>query len=353
MAGSARLGGGEAGQAGRGAAPPDPVRPAVGIIGVGNMGGGMASNLLARGWTVAVHDVDTHKMAHYKQNGAIASVSASDVATKSEVLIVCVVDAEQTADVLFGPSGVAQAAVISAPEGPAGAQDAVGAHKATPASPLGALRARTVMLCPTIAPADVERFAGQLAKWGIAAIDAPMSGGPDRARDGSMSLMVACPQAVFDQHRLLLQALSSRLFHVSERVGDGARTKLVNNLLAGINLVGAAEVMALADRMGLNLPRTLDVIEQSSGQSWIGSDRMRRAIAGDFEPRAHMTLLAKDTRLAVEAARAAGFEGPLGAAASATFARAVAAGMGGLDDGALLRLVRNQDVVGAHPPNRG
>ena len=65
----------------------------------------------------------------------------------------------------------------------------------------------------------------------------------------------------------LLQALSSKVFRMSERPGDAARTKLVNNLLAGINLVGAAEAMALARRMGLDLERTLDVIGQSSGQS--------------------------------------------------------------------------------------
>ena len=84
---------------------------------------------------------------------------------------------------------------------------------------------------------------------------------------------------------------------------------------------------------------TLDVIEQSSGQSWIGSDRMRRAIAGDLAPRAHMTLLAKDTRLALEAAQRVGFEGPLGAVASGVFAAAVQAGMAGLDDGALLNFL--------------
>ena len=89
----------------------------------------------------------------------------------------------------------------------------------------------------------------------------------------------------------------------------------------------------------LDAAHTLDVIEQSSGQSWIGSDRLRRAIAGDYAPRAHVTLLGKDTRLAMDAARAAGFEGPLGAAARDTFARAVAAGLGDLDDAALYRLL--------------
>lgn len=128
------------------------------------------------------------------------------------------------------------------------------------------------MPCPTMAPQDVESFASRL-----------------------------------------LQALSNKVFHISEKPGDGARTKLVNNLLAGIYLVGAAEVLALAACLGLDPGKTLDVIEQSSGQSWIGSDRMRRALAGDYAPRAHVTLLEKDTRLAIEAARAAGFEGRLGA----------------------------------------
>lgn len=136
-----------------------------------------------------------------------------------------------------------------------------------------------------------------------------------------------------------MQALSSKVFRISERPGDGARTKLVNNLLAGINLVGAAEVMALARRMGLDLERTLDVMGQSSGQSWIGTDRMRRAIAGDLAPRAHMTLLAKDTRLAQQAAQSVGFEGPLGPLAAQVFAAALDAGLADLDDGALLQFL--------------
>ncbi|HUR87631.1 MAG TPA: NAD(P)-dependent oxidoreductase [Ramlibacter sp.] len=283
----------------------------VGIVGVGNMGGGMAANLVAQGWTVRVHDIDRAKVGALELLGAAPCSSAADAAKLVPVLIVCVVDADQSRDVLFATGG----AVETLASGSA------------------------VMLCPTIAPEDTQQIAAQLALHGIATIDAPMSGGPARARDGSMSLMVACDEAVFEQHRDLIAALSHKVFRIGERVGDGARTKLVNNLLAGINLVGAAEAMALAQRMGLDLETTLDVIGQSSGQSWIGADRMRRAIEGDYEPRAHMTLLAKDTRLAVDAARAAGFEGPLGAKARDVFARAVDEGLAGLDDAALLKLL--------------
>ena len=284
------------------------------IIGVGNMGGGMARNLLAKGWPVNVCDIETQKVQNLVPFGAVAIANPAQAALNSVVTIICVVDALQTQDVLFGDHGVAAAMQLG----------------------------RVVMLCPTLAPDDVERFARDLSPYGLHAIDAPMSGGPVRAADGSMSLMVACAPMVFERYRALIEALSNKVFRISERLGDGARTKLVNNLLAGINLVGAAEVMVMAQKMGLDVGQTLDVIEQSSGQSWIGSDRMRRAIAGDFAPRAHMTLLEKDTRLAVQAAQSAGFAGPLGAAARDVFAQASAGGLNELDDAALFTWLNRQ-----------
>ena len=286
----------------------------VAIVGVGNMGGAMAARLLELGWMVRVRDVDAARMQTLAANGATACSTPAQACAGAAALIVCVVDAAQAEEVLFGAGGAAAALAPGA----------------------------AVLLCPTMAPEDVERLAARLAGQGLWPVDAPMSGGPARARDGSMSLMVACADEAFQAAAPLIAALSAKVFRVGRRCGDGARTKLVNNLLAGINLAGAAEALAMAQRLGLDLGRTLDVIEQSSGQSWIGSDRMRRAIAGDFEPRAHVTLLQKDTRLAVAAAQAAGFTGPLGPAARDVFERAARAGLGGLDDAALFTLL-------AHP----
>jgi putative dehydrogenase len=274
------------------------------LVGVGNMGGAMAANLLGRGWRVQICDIDPLKTAALAGLGAVVLDSPTQADLDCRIFVVCVVDAAQTEAVLFGTTGLAR--------------------RLQPG--------HTVMLCPTISPQDVESFAQRLSAFGIHTIDAPMSGGPMRARDGTMSLMLACSPAVYEAQAELLQVLSNRIFRISETPGDGARTKLVNNLLAGINLVGAAEVLALATHLGLDPGQILDVIEQSSGQSWIGSDRMRRAIAGDYEPRAHVTLLEKDTRLAVQAARDAGFEGPLGRRASEVFAEVRQAGLAALDD---------------------
>jgi L-threonate 2-dehydrogenase len=286
-----------------------------GIIGVGNMGGAMAANLLAQGWPVHVCDIDAAKTQLLAQQGAVVHASPAELAMKVSLLIICVVDSAQTQDVLFGKHGAAQ-------------------HMKS---------GQVVMLCPTISPEEVEVCAHKLAALGIQTIDAPMSGGPARARDGSMSLMLACQDDVFEQHQILLQTLSNQVFRISQKLGDGARTKLVNNLLAGINLAGAAEVMALSEHMGLNLTTTLNVIEQSSGQSWIGSDRMRRAIADDFEPRAHTTLLAKDTKLAVASAKQLGFKTPLGQLTTETFARALAHGLAEQDDASLIKLMRDDN----------
>ena len=288
--------------------------PPVAIIGVGNMGGGMARNLLAKGVVVHVCDIDADKTQALMALGARVAACPAQLAGVAALYIVCVVTAAQVHDVVWGEQGLA-------------AQLQPG---------------DTVMLCPTIAPEDTEAVAARLAEQGVATLDAPMSGGPERAALGTMSLMVAGADAVFERHQALLNALANPVFRISQRVGDGARTKLVNNLLAGINLVGAAEALALAERMGLDGGRTLQVMAASSAQSWIASDRMPRALAGDWAPRAHMTLLEKDTGLAQQMALKAGYVGPLGPGAAAVFAQASAAGLAELDDAAVLRHLRAQ-----------
>lgn len=289
----------------------------VAVVGAGNMGGGMLTRLRGLGWSVAVHDIDPQVQARAAALGAVTCGSAMEAArmlTPDGVLMVVVVDAAQTEAVLWGEGG------------------------AGPVLKPG----QSVMLCPTLGPGTVQSQAERLAQRGIDFIDAPMSGGPLRAQEGTMSLMVACSDAVWQRSQKLLTALSQQVFRVGTRAGDGARTKLVNNLLAAVNLAGAAEAMALAERLGLDPAATLSVIESSSGQSWIGSDRMRRALAGDFEPRAHVTLLAKDTGLAVQAADEVAFDPPLGRLARDLFAQALGQGWADLDDAALLKLMRQR-----------
>ena len=287
------------------------------VAGAGNMGGAMLARLRDLAWSVGVYDTDAQAQAKALAHGALPMASPRHAAhslAPDGVLLIAVVDAAQTEAVLWGEDG-------AGPELQPG---------------------QTVMLCPTLGPKTVQTQAERLALRGVDCIDAPMSGGPLRARQGAMSLMVACSEPVWQRSQNLLNALSQQVFRVGVRAGDGARTKLVNNLLAAVNLAGAAEALALAERLGLDPAVTLSVIEASSGQSWIGSDRMRRALAGDFEPRAHVSLLAKDTGLAVSAADEVAYDPPLGRLARDLFAQAMAQDFAHLDDAALLQLMRQR-----------
>ena len=197
-----------------------------------------------------------------------------------------------------------------------------------------------MLLCPTVLPQDVAAAASRLAEQGVGTIDRPMSSGPQRAREGSISLMVAGEGAVVQRNLPLLKHPSSRLFLVGTRPRDGARTKLVNNLLAAANLAAAAEALALAQRLGLDAAATLAVIEESRGHSWIASDRARRLVAGNTTALARMTLLAKDSALALAVAQDAGVDNsglPVSTSAAATFAAALQDGLAYEDGSALFR----------------
>lgn len=284
----------------------------VGIIGVGNMGGAMACRLRQLDWQVHAVDVEAARIAEAEALGAHACPSARAAADRCRFLIVAVVNATQVQAVLAGPQG---------------ALTALGPQ-------------HTLLLCPTISPGDASSLCQQVARTGALVLDAPMSGGPARAREGRMSLMLGGPEAMVQHARNLLEALSDTCFHVGPNWGDGAKAKLVNNLLAAINLAGAAEALALAERLGLDAGTVQAVIAASSGASWIGSDRMPRALAGDYEPRAHVSLLRKDSALAMEAAEAVDCAPPLGAVARELFQAAAESGLADRDDAALLLHLR-------------
>ena len=298
----------------------------LGFIGVGNMGMGMLSRWRSLGHPALACDIDTKRMDQAKALGAQVLANPSELAkalsaaTKADgqaLLVVCVVDAAQCQDVLFdAKTGAAQA--MSA--------------------------GQTVLLTPTLSPNDVQSIAQQLGARGIELVDAPMSGGPARAALGTMSLMVAGPNR--RQWWSVLEALAKPVFDIGDTLGDAAKTKLVNNLLAGMNLVASAQATHLAQSIGLDANRTWDVIEQSSGANWIGLDRMRRALAQDTSVKAHMRLLAKDTRLAMDMAQAAGLQPSMGKLAAALFAQAIDQAWADADDSAMLAMHKDLPAQG-------
>lgn len=290
----------------------------VGVIGTGAMGGGIASHLLDTGHQVLVRDIVSEREAPYLERGAQRAPDAATMIEKAATVFIVVVTAGQVDDVLQGPNGLLAGLKRLAPD-----------------------QARTVLLCSTIAPQDTERLAGQLQAAGAGVLDAPISGGPARAADGTMSMMIAGLDSVAALCMPLLETVSGVRFRISSRVGDAARAKLVNNLAAGINLVAAAEALALAGNLGLDITMMQKLMAASSGQSWIADDRVPRALAGDFEPRAATRVLTKDLTLATQVATDAGVQVSLGDQALCRFRDACEAGFAEDDDAAMVRYLQD------------
>jgi 3-hydroxyisobutyrate dehydrogenase len=190
----------------------------VGVIGVGNMGAPMAARLCERGFAVAVRDLRPEAEAPL---GATVARSAAELAAAVDALCVVVVDAAQI-----------EAALFTEPQA---------AHTALRAG-------QTVLLHSTIAPQEAAAIAQRLAALGVQVLDAPISGGPARARAGTLSIMAAGDEAAYAWAQPVLAALGDRVFHVGAVPGRGAAMKLVNNLLAGVNLAAAAQAFALGAR---------------------------------------------------------------------------------------------------------
>ena len=295
-------------------APPAP-RPRVGLIGVGAMGMAMAHNLRARGYAVWARDLRPQADAEARAAGIGVCASPRALAAQVDIVFVVVVNAAQIDAVLFGADGVVPAAG----------------------------GARAVVLCSTIAPQDTIRFAQRLAPHGLALIDAPISGGPARARAGTMSMMIAAPAAALAPWHAVFADLAEKRFVVGEAIGDAAKAKLVNNLLAGINLVAGAEALALAEKIGLDPRAMFEIIRASSGASWVFEDRMARALAEDYSPpRAAAHILTKDVGLATALAASVNHATPLGDAALARLRETVARGWAELDDAAVIKTYQSQ-----------
>jgi 3-hydroxyisobutyrate dehydrogenase len=285
----------------------------VGVIGIGQRGMGVAKRLLAFGYPVRVRDIRREAEDEARAAGAVVCESPAVLAAACDVAITLVVDEAQTEEVVFGPNGAA----------------------ATLAS--GAV----LVMSSTVAPAFAGALAARLAEHGVDMLDAPVSGGPAKAHAGTMSMMLAGADVAYERALPVLEAISGARFRIGARAGDGSRMKIVNNMLAGVNLVAACEAVALGIRLGLDARTVFDVVNASSGASWMFGDRMPRVLAGDYVPKAALDVLTKDLSIVLGAAREARFPVPVASAAHQVYVAAQAAGLGREDDAALVKLYQS------------
>lgn len=285
-------------------------KPTVGVIGLGSMGGGVAKSLLRAGFAARVCDVRPAVVQSFVDQGAVASASAAELGAACDVVIVLVVNAEQTETVLFGETG------------------------AVPAMRKGAC----VIMSVTVAPDYAERLGARLAERGILMIDGPVSGGAVKAAAGEMTMMASGAPEAFTRCEAVLAAIAQKVYRLGDKPGAGSKVKLVNQLLAGVHIAAAAEAMALGIKAGADPKVLFEVISNSAGSSWMFQNRVPHILAGDYTPHSAVNIFVKDLGIVLEAGKKNTLPLPLSAAAHQMFLMAAGAGHGGEDDSAVIKI---------------
>jgi 3-hydroxyisobutyrate dehydrogenase len=231
----------------------------VGVAGLGIMGSGMAANLLAAGHEVTVWNRTPARAEPLAALGAtVAGESAGPAAMAAvvDVVLVCVSDTPDVEAVLFGPGGVAE----------------------------GIRSGSLVIDASTVSPEATRSFAARLAERGVGFVDAPVSGGSEGARNGTLSIMVGGAAADVERARPVLAAIGRTITHVGP-VGAGQTCKLVNQILVVVNMLAVSEALMLASAGGLDLATAIEAVEGGAGGSWMLSNRGPQVVARDWRPR--------------------------------------------------------------------
>lgn len=282
------------------------------LVGLGSMGMEMAKNILAAGIPLAGCDSSESARRMFAATGAAVSGNVADVAAKADVLVVMVVNAAQVRGVLFGDNG------------------------ALSVLPPGAV----VVVCSTIAPAEMRALADDFRQCDAALIDAPVSGGKAGAEAGALTVMASGAEAAMQKARPVLSAISKKIYHLGDSPGIGSAYKVAHQLAAGVHLAVAAELLALGEKAGCDANVLADIVSSSAGQSWMFDDRAPRMIAGDFCPRSTADIFVKDLGLVLNEGKNLSMPLPLAAAAHQMFLAAAGIGCGAKDDSAVIRAYR-------------
>lgn len=275
----------------------------IAFVGLGSMGAPMAANLLRAGFPVVGYDRRPEAVAALVTQGGTGAEDAAAAARGAGVLVLMVVDAAQAEAVLFD-------------------------HGTLAALPEGAV----VVLMATCPPGSVAALAARVEAAGRRFVDAPVSGGVAGARAGSLTIMAAAPQALYEEVRPVLLAMGTRLRHVGARPGQGATVKAINQLLCGVHLAAAGEALSLARTVGVDPAVVLDIMSGSAAMSWMLTDRGPRMVRENPEVTSAIDIFVKDLGIVRAAGRDAGAATPLAETAHRLFVAASEAGHGAEDD---------------------
>lgn len=290
----------------------------IGFIGLGNMGGPMARNLLKAGHEVTVFDLSADAVAGLKDAGAAVAVSAGDAASGVDIVVSMLPAGRHVEAVYGGDDGV-----------------------------IARADAGTLLIdSSTIDVATARSVAAMAADKGLAMVDAPVSGGVGGAEAGTLTFMVGGEKADFSRAQPILENMGKNVFHAGG-AGNGQAAKICNNMLLGISMIGTAEAFNLADKLGLDAQTFFDISSTASGQCWSMTSYCPAAgpvetspANNDYKPGFAAGMMLKDLRLAQEAAAQSKAPTPLGNEAASLYGLMEAAGKDGLDFSGIIKMLR-------------
>lgn len=292
----------------------------IGFIGVGNMGGPMARNLLKAGFSVKAFDLSAEAVAGVVAAGGSKAATAQEAATDVDAVVTMLPAGKHVRDVYTGAKGI-----------------------------LAVARPNTLFIDSSTIDVKTARevIAAAEAK-GMRMLDAPVSGGVAGAENAALTFMVGGAAEAFAAAKPLLEAMGKKIVHAGG-AGNGQVAKVCNNMVLGITMTAISEAFVMGEKLGLAPQAMFDIVSASSGSCWalmnhcpVPGPVPTSAANRDYKPGFAADLMLKDLKLSQEASRAAGVPTPLGSEATALYSEFVNAGNGGLDYSAIIKKVRGE-----------
>jgi 3-hydroxyisobutyrate dehydrogenase len=270
----------------------------------------MALNLAKQGFPLVVHDIDPAKLEPLRARGAKVADSPEAVSAATDRTISMVETTAQAEAVIAGEHGLIRTARAG----------------------------HIVISMSTIDPLVARRIGDALAARGVAMLDAPVSGGTERANSGELSVIVGGPADTFEACRDLFKAMGTKIFHVGG-LGQGLAMKLVNNMLVQVNMVAVAEALVLGVKAGLDPKTIYEVVRVSTGTSSAFERGAARMLARDFSPAGTVDISFKDQELETAFAKQLGAPLLLANVSQQVYQMARAAGLGKQDGTAIIQVL--------------
>ena len=281
----------------------------IGFIGLGSMGKPMAINILKAGFSLTVYDIRKEPLTEMKKLGAKIAGSVKELGEASDTVVVMVLNYPQVKQVVAPPDGL-----------------------------LGGMRrGSTIIVTGTISPLEIIEVDGMVSQHGVKVIDSPVSGGRERAAEGTLVLMVGAEEKVFKENEPLLKAMGKHVYYTGG-VGKGQTVKMINQLLVGAYQVATAEALVMAKKLGMDLKVLHEIISNSLGDSPVWRMFGPRMIARDFEPRGAINTMSKDMRSIIQTALDINTPVFISCIPYHVFEMAESCGLGGKDGAAIITI---------------